>query len=302
MRMADDQLMRALLFVPGSDERKLAKVGTFGADVVVIDLEDAVADEQKVPARATTRAAVATLGEVQAVVVRVNAMATGTMQADIEAVTCPELGAIMVPKVEDAAALTAADAALAAAEEREGMEVGSVRLLALLETARGIVGCEAILAGAPSRTLTAVFGSGDFTTELGIEVTPQAAELAYPRARVVLAARAAGLARPLDGPFLDLRDDDGLVADSRRSRGLGFQGRVIVYPPQVAPAQAAYSELSEEEAERARRVVEAFEEAAGRGVASIRVDGRFVDLPIYRLARERLRLHAAYRAGPEASG
>lgn len=298
MRMVDDGLMRALLFVPGSDERKLEKVGRFGADVIAIDLEDAVADEHKVAARATTRAAVAAHGADQAVLVRVNGIATGALEADIAAVTCPQLGAIMVPKVEDTEALAAADAALAAAEAREGMEVGSVRLFPLLETARGIVRCDAVLAAAPPRTLTAVFGSGDFTTELGIDFTPEATELAYPRARLVLAARAAGLARPLDGPFLDLRDEAGLVADTKRSRGLGFQGRIVVYPPQVAPAQAAYSELSEEEAERARTVVEAFEAAEAGGVASLRVEGRFVDYAVYRLARERLRLYEADR--PEA--
>ena len=281
----ETQLLRSLLFVPGSDTGKLGKVGRFGADLIVIDLEDAVADEEKTAARATTREALPTYGPGQAVSVRVNSRPTGRMEEDILAVVRPELDAIMVPKIEDLETLPAVDAALAQAERREGMEVGSVRVLALIETARGIVECERILDGAPARTLTAVFGLGDFSTEL-----------LYARSRLVIASRAAGLRRPIDGPFLRLQDEEGLVADSTRSRGLGFQGRVTVYPPQVRPVQRAYSQMAEEDVERDRRVVAAFDEAIERGVASIRVDGRFVDYPIYNLARERLRLDAAFRA------
>lgn len=292
----DTQLLRSLLFVPGSDTHKLAKVGGFGADLVVIDLEDAVADEEKTAARTTTRGALASFGSGQPVCVRVNSRPTGRMEDDIAAVVCPELDAIMVPKIEDSETLPAVDAALAEAERREGMAIGSVRVLALLETARGIVECERILDGAPDRTLTAVFGLGDFSTELGIDLTPEATELLYPRSRLVIATRAAGMRRPIDGPFLRLQDEDGLMTDSARSRGLGFQGRVTVYPPQVRSVQRAYSQMPEEDVERDRRVVQAFDEAIERGVASIRVDGRFVDYPIYNLARERLRLDAAFRA------
>jgi citrate lyase subunit beta/citryl-CoA lyase len=221
------------------------------------------------------------------------------MEDDIAAVVRPELDAVMVPKIEDLETLPAVDAALAAAEERAGMAPGSVRVLALIETARGIVECERILLEAPARTVTAVFGLGDFSTELGIDLTPEATELLYARSRVVVAARAAGLRRAVDGPYLRLQDEEGLLADSARSRGLGFQGRVTVYPPQVGPVHEAYSAMAEEDVTRDRRVVEAFEEAIARG-ASIRVDGRFVDYPIYDLARERLRLHAAFQGRGEA--
>ena len=94
------------------------------------------------------------------------------------------------------------------------------------------------------------------------------------------------------GPYLDLGDTAGLLADTLRSRQLGFQGRVAVYPPQVEPMQRAYAELPEEELERARRVVEAFERSEAAGSASIQVDGRFVDYPIYERARQKLRLAA----------
>lgn len=294
----DAQLLRSLLFVPGSDERKLGRVASFGADVVVIDLEDAVAEDQKSAARALTREAIPGCGAGGALVtVRVNAVGTGRMEDDVAAVLRPELAAIMIPKVQDAATLQALDRALAAAEREQGMPDGSVRVLALIETARGIAGCERILASAPARTHTAVFGAGDFSAELGVDLTRDAEELLYARSRLVVAARAAGLAKPVDGPWLDLRDTDGLAADCVRSLGLGFQGRITVYPPQVETVHRAYSSLPVEEVERARRVVEAFEEAQARGVASIRVDGRFVDYPLYRLARERLMLADSFESG-----
>lgn len=297
----DSLLLRSLLFVPGSDERKLKKVASLGADVVVIDLEDAVADEEKSAARALTREAIPGCGAAGAVVtVRVNSIGTGRMEEDVAGVVRPELAGVMIPKVEDTETLPALDAELAAAERENGIEPGTLRVLALIETPRGLVECERILAGAPERTHTAVFGLGDFSTELGIDLTRDATELHYARSRLVVAARAAAMTKPIDGPWLDLQDVDGLAADCARSRGLGFQGRVTVYPPQVETVHHEYSWLPEEEIQRARRVVEAFEEAEGRGVASIRVDGRFVDYPIYHLARERLRLAEAYQAGGRA--
>ncbi len=110
-----------------------------------------------------------------------------------------------------------------------------------------------------------------------------------------MAARGAGMVAPIDGPYLDVENADGLLDDSRRQRTLGFQGRVAVYPPQVAVINRAFSELTDEEATRTRRVVEAFEEAESRGVASLRVDGRFVDYPIYYLCRRKLARFDAYR-------
>lgn len=295
------QVLRSLLFVPGSDEHKLGKVGGFGADAIVIDLEDAVADDQKLAARDTTRVAVPTYGDDTVVIVRVNGIGTGSMEGDVAAVVVAGLDAIMVPKVEDAATLTRLDAAIAAAEDAAGIPTGTIRVIALIETSLGVSRCEAILAGAPERVHTAAFGAGDFTTELGIDLTPEATEILYARSRLVIATRAAGLAAPIDGPWLRLRDTEGLEVDSRRSRGLGFQGRVTVYPPQVETVLRAYSMLTDEEVARERRIIEAFEEAERHGVASLRVDGIFVDYPIYRMAHDRMLRYDAWREAAAAS-
>jgi citrate lyase subunit beta/citryl-CoA lyase len=290
----DTQLLRALLFVPGSDRRKLARVDDFGADAIVLDLEDAVADEEKTAARATTAEALGTYAAGTVVTVRVNGRQTGRMADDIASVVRPRLDAIVVPKVEDVETLAEADRVLEQAERDAGLPVGGICMFAIIETARGLVDCERILASAPERLVTAFFGLGDFSVDIGVDLAADAQELAYARSRIVVAARAAGLAKPIDGPVLELFDEDRLVSDTLRSRQLGFQGRVAVYPPQVEPVQRTYSLLPDEEVERIRTVVDAFEEAERRGVASIRVDGRFVDYPIYNRARQKLTRHTAY--------
>jgi citrate lyase subunit beta / citryl-CoA lyase len=275
-------------------------VGQFGSDAIVLDLEDAVANAEKIGARASTRAALPTYLENVAVVVRVNGVHTGLLEGDIEAVVCPELDCIMVPKVESVETLRTVDSLVVRLEQERAIPKGQIRLLPLIETALGLVRCEELALSAPERVVTLVFGLGDFSVDIGVDLTREATELLYGRSRVVVAARAAGMAPPIDGPYLDIHDLDGLVENTLLSRRLGFQGRVVVYPAQVDPVQRTYSELSPDEIEQAQRVVEAFEEAEASGLASIQVDGRFIDYPLYHRACHRLLLHEAFVARSEA--
>jgi citrate lyase subunit beta/citryl-CoA lyase len=284
----EERPLRSFLFTPGNHARRLQRVADFGSDVIVLDLEDAVAAEEKDAARGTARAALGTYDERQIVVVRVNGADTGRLEADVAAVACDELDAIMVPKVEDADTLRSVAELLG--------DDGRIRLFGVIETAKGVVRCEEICAAAPQRVVTVLFGAADFTLDLGVDLTPAARELDHARGRIVVAAAAGGLAPPVDGPWLFLQDADGLAADSLRSRALGFQGRVVVYPPQVEVVQRAYADLPAEEAESARRIVAAFEAALAEGVASIQVDGRFVDYPLYERAKRKLRLYEALHA------
>lgn len=291
--------LRSALFVPGGEPRKLAKATELRADLVVIDLEDAVAESQKTAARGAVAATLADLPAVP-LAVRVNGANSGRLAGDVDAAVAPGLRCLVVPKVADADVLAFVDERVAVAERRAGLNRGAVALLALIETARGIAHCERILAQAPARLLTAVFGSVDLGSDLGVDPGEDGVELLFARSRLVVAARAAGLARPLDGPFMDVRDEDGLAADCAKSRRLGFQGRVLVHPAQIGPAERAYSWLSDDEREHARRVVSEFEAAERGGSAAITVDDRFVDYPVYHRERERLRLFDAYRESVEA--
>jgi citrate lyase subunit beta/citryl-CoA lyase len=295
MNGADDRPLRSLLFAPGNHARKLEKVGRFGADAIVLDLEDAVADAEKDAARELVRAALPTYDPTVVRTVRVNGAETGRIEDDVRSVVCPQLDCLMVPKVEHPETLASLDSLLAELEREQAMPAGHIRLLSLIETAKGLVRCEEIALAAPRRLLTLVFGLGDFSVDVGVDLTDDAVELLYARSRVVVAARAAGLRPALDGPYLDLQNIAGLVADSRRSRQLGFEGRVVVYPPQVEHVHRAYSDLPSEDLARARRVVDAFEAAEASGSASIQVDGRFVDYPIYERAKRKLRLYESLK-------
>lgn len=286
--------LRTLLFVPGNDERKLGKAGTAGADLVVIDLEDAVAEASKTGARATASEAVGHISQSAAVAVRVNGLETGRLQDDITAVAHAGLSAIVVPKVEAPDSLAVAEETLAGCERNGALPPGTVVVIALLETPLGIARCDEILLGAPECTVAVMFGVADFSAALGIEPTAEGMELLYARGRLIVAARAAGMAATIDGPYLRIDDSEGLLNDSRRSRALGFQGRVALHPSQVAPINQAFSELSPEQLALARQIVEAFETAEAEGTASIRVGGRFVDYPVYEQARAKLRRHEAH--------
>ena len=293
----NDRTLRSLLFAPGNHARRLEKVGQFGSDAIVLDLEDAVADAEKDLARTMVREAVATYAEPTIVMVRVNSHETGRMEEDTIAVVCERVDCLMVPKVELPETLPRVDALLYGLERERGLEVGSVRLLPIIETAKALVRVDEIASAAPERVLTLAFGLGDFSTDLQVDLTQDATELLYARQRIMVAARACGMRAPIDGPYLDIKNLEGLEEETRLSRQLGYEGRVVVYPMQVDVVQRVYAELSDEEAARAQNVIEAFEAAEGSGSASIQVDGQFVDYPIYDRARQKLRLHRAARAG-----
>lgn len=290
-----DRLLRSILFVPGNDRRKLERATRAGADLVVVDLEDAVAESEKTAARAVAAEAIPRLAESVDAAVRVNGADSGRLEDDIAAVIGPGLSAVVVPKVESPGVLRRADQVIGRPDSLPEGSRGTIALIALLETPLGIARCESILLEAPERTVTAMFGLADFSAALGVDLTAEGTELLYARSRLVVAARAAGMPAPIDGPYLRLDDAEGVLADSRRSRALGFQGRVALHPRQVDPINRAFSDLSQEELEAARRIVAAFERAESGGAASIRVDGRFVDYPVYELARAKLRRHEGYR-------
>lgn len=292
----NDRTLRSLLFAPGNHSRRLEKVGTFGSDAIVLDLEDAVADAEKDAARQMVRDALPTYDDATIVMVRVNSHETGRMEEDTVAVVCADVDCLMVPKVEIPETLPRVDALLYGLERERGLEVGSVRLLPIVETAKGLVRVNEIAAAAPERVLTLAFGLGDFSTDIQVDLTQDATELLYARQRIIVAARSVGMRAPIDGPYLDIPNLEGLEKETWISRQLGFEGRVVIYPKHVDTVQRVYAELSDEDAEQAAKVIEAFEQAEADGLASIQVEGMFVDYPLYDRARQKLRLHEAARA------
>lgn len=277
--VTDDWLFRSLLFCPANEPRKVARLTQSGADAVVLDLEDAVADAHKIAARSAARAALPTLAGVTRCV-RVNSFETGLTAGDVAAVVCSELDAIVLPKAETAQDLRRLDRLIARAEAASGVRPGAVRVIAIVETCAGIAAA-AELAAAGARLCRFVFGAGDLATDLDLPTIRGdfAPALAYGRAKIVYDARAAGLPPPVDGPYLRVRDLEGLARDSAVARALGHGGRLCLHPDQVPVVNRIFAPDADEVA-FARKVVAAFAEAERAGSASIMVEGVFVDYPI----------------------
>lgn len=280
--------LRSFLFVPGTEREKIAKLDRFAPDVGVIDLEDAVAVSEKARARAVAREVLEEGSVRTPLFVRVNGLRSGLAEDDIAAVVTRGLVGVQLPMVETADDLRAADALIGAAERAEGLRPGAVRVLARFETARAIAGCVETLQAAPPRVLTAGVGLGDLAKDLGVNFDPVSPLAVHARVAVAIAVRAADMCRPIDGVYPDLHDLQGLESDTRMSRSLGYQGRLAVHPRQVDVIGSVYGRLSDEERQGARRIVEAFERAEAEGRASIEVDGRLVDYPVYAGAKARL--------------
>lgn len=270
---------------------------TLGADAVILDLEDAVATAEKPATRALVVEALARPRRCRGYV-RVNALSTEWGYGDLVAVVQPGVDGIVLPKVESADQAKTADWLIAQLERERGLPIGGIDLLPIIETGLGFANLEAI-ARSGTRVKRLSFGAGDFTLDLGIAWSPEESELLPYRTAFVVTSRAAGLEPPLDTVWIHLHDADGFRRSAALVKALGFQGKLCIHPDQVPPANAVFTPTDEEVA-RARRVVEAFAEAEEKGLASIQVDGRFVDYPIVYLAQRLLAKAEAIAASSRA--
>ena len=287
--------MRTWLFAPGNHPRKVEKVFTVGADAVVLDLEDAVALEQKT----ATRAAVVEALKARPIranrgYIRVNAVDTDFCYGDLQEVIGPWMDGILLPKVESARQLQTVDWLMAQIERARGMQVGTLDILPIIETGRGLAAIDDI-ARAQTRVKRLSFGAGDFTNDMRMVWTPDENELAHARATIALASRAAELEPPIDTVFIDLQDRKHLKKSACTALSLGYRGKLCIHPTQVEPVNTIFTP-SPEEVARAKKHVEAFTAAEAKGSASIQVDGYFVDYPIIEKAQRTLDLMAAIEA------
>ncbi|MDQ6881851.1 MAG: CoA ester lyase [Pseudomonadota bacterium] len=274
--------MRSLLFAPGNHARRVEKALGLAADGVILDLEDAVAISEKAATRPTVVEALSKL-RTGKLYVRVNALATEWCHGDIGAVVRAGLDGVILPKVEHAHELRTADWLIANLERERGLPVGAIDLIPIIETALGVSNLTSICRSG-TRVKRLAFGAGDFTLDMGMVWSRSEAELLPYRSACVLESRAAGLEPPLDTVWADLRDDEGFVASARHAALIGFQGKMCIHPDQIAGANAAFSP-DEAAVTQARRIVEAFDKAEAQGLASIQLDGQFIDYPIVQRAR-----------------
>jgi citrate lyase subunit beta / citryl-CoA lyase len=273
--------MRSLLFAPGNHARRVEKALTLAADGVILDLEDAVAISEKAATRPIVIEALAK-PRTGKLYVRVNALTTEWCYADIVAVVQAGLDGIILPKVEHGHELRTADWLIGNLERERGL-ANSIDLIPIIETALGISSLSSICRSG-TRVRRLAFGAGDFTLDMGMVWTRNESELLPHRAACVMESRAAGMEAPMDTVWADLRDTEGFVASARHAAALGFQGKMCIHPDQIAATNAAFSP-DEAAVAQARRIVAAFDKAEAEGLASIQLDGQFIDYPIVQRAR-----------------
>lgn len=273
---------RTFLFAPGNHSRKVEKVFDAGADAVILDLEDAVAISEKPATRAVVVEALQKPRRCRGYI-RVNALDTTFCFEDIEAVVAAGVDGVILPKVERAADLQMVDWMMTGLEKRRGLAVGSIDLIPILETGKGLAEARSIAGAGIARMKRLSFGAGDFTRDMGMEWTMMEAELAPYQAEVVLASRIHKLEPPLDTVFIHLREEEAFAKSCERAKNMGFQGKLCIHPVQIGTANAMFAP-SAEEAAFARKVIAAFAEAEAAGSASIQIDGYFVDYPIVQKA------------------
>lgn len=273
---------RSFLFAPANHPRRAAKAITLPADAAILDLEDAVAVAEKPGAREIALGVLRQPRRSRGYV-RVNALGTEWGYGDLVAMVAPGVDGIVLPKLESADEIRTADWLIGALERERGLPAGSIDLMPLVETAAGLMNIAAI-ARAGTRVKRLAFGAGDFTLDLDMSWSRAEQELLPYRSAFVVASRAAGLEPPVDTVWVDLQDGDGFRQSAKQARALGFQGKLCIHPDQVPVVNEAFAPDAESVA-RARRVIAAFEEAERQGLASIQLDGRFIDYPIVYAAR-----------------
>lgn len=272
---------RALLYIPGDDERKIAKATTLDVDCICLDMEDGVALNRKQAARETIAKALSAqnFGRAERLA-RINRIGSGLEQADLAAVLPARPDGIVIPKVEDAGQVQWASAQITAA----GYRIEEMGLICMVETALGIVHLASI-ASADPRLQALIFGAEDLAGDIGARRTPAAWEVFYARSAIVTHAAAFGL-QAIDMVYVDFQDEEGLRREARQGAEMGFAGKQVIHPRQIVPVQEAFTP-SDVEISQALRLVEAFAAHQASGQGAFALDGKMVDAPVVKAA-ERL--------------
>lgn len=278
------RLIRSWMFVPGDRQRMIDKAMVLNPDAVIFDIEDSVTPENKSKARGLISEALGRPKGGPARFVRLNGLDSVWTNKDLEAVVRNGLAGLMIPKVHSVDNLTEFEGRLSKYESDAGLPAGSVRLVAVIESARGLVNAAAIADSSP-RLAALMFGAEDFALDLGIisSQVRDAGDMLYARSAAAVAAASAKL-QAIDRIVKDITDLEGLQRDTLQAAELGFTGKAVIHPHQIETVHRAFSP-SEEEVAWARRVVSAYEEASALGDGALAVEGRLIDWPIVEQAR-----------------
>ena len=275
---------RALLYMPGDDRRKIEKSTTLGVDSICMDMEDGVAANKKSEARAVIAQAMKELdfGKSERCI-RINSVGSGMEKYDLAAALATNPDAIVVPKVESAEQVKWVSDHIETYELSSNKNIGSIRLLVGVETAKGILNLKEI-AGADKRLEAIIFGGEDFAASVGAIRTKDGTELLYARQATVTACAAYDL-QAIDIVFIDFKDPEGLRAEAEQGAGFGFSGKQIIHPNQVSAVQEAFTPSADAIA-YAKRIVESFESSQKEGRGAYALDGKMIDMPLLKNAQK----------------
>lgn len=282
-------MRRTMLFLPGNTPNMLMNGGLLGADSIILDLEDAVAPDQKDAARELVKNALTALdfGKCE-IIVRINSLETPYWELDLEEILPLKPDVIMPTMVSGSQYIEKLVKKMDEIETRCGIPVGSTKLIPLLETAIGIERAYEI-AVSTERMAALYLGAEDLTADLRCQRTKEGKEIAYARGRLVCAARAAGI-EAYDTPFTDVEDLEGLEADARLAKALGYTGKAVISPRHIDCVNQVFSP-SEKEIAYARDIFEAIRVAQEQGKGAISLRGKMIDAPI--VLRAKIILDAA---------
>ncbi|MDO8211718.1 CoA ester lyase [Conexibacter sp. CPCC 206217] len=293
---------RSLLSTPGNRPAMLAKALTCGADAIVADLQDSVPAGEKEHAREAVRELIERRGSGAAsasgaadapgasateILVRANSAASGLLADDVAAIVAPGLAAVQLPQAESPGDVLTLARLLDDAEAAAGLAPGSVEILVSLESAIAVLRAFEILSASPRvvATMPGIAENGDLEHDLGAVYTPDEVGTFHARAHVLLAARAAKLAHPVDGVYARVADEDGFVASATLARRLGYRGKKVIHPRHVPLANRIFQPTAAE-LDFSARVLAALDAAEARGGGATVVDGRMVDVAMAATARQ----------------
>jgi len=279
------RVRRALLFMPGDDSRKIEKGALLDVDAIIMDLEDAVAPARKEFARHTVAESLRSLSFGRSErIVRLNPPSMAEMcRADFDAVAAERPDALMLPKIESADQVRLVDHWLSEVENARGWPLGEIGLIAIVETALGVVRLPEI-ASSTSRLVALAFGAEDLAGDMGAQRTLEAWEGFYARSAVVLHAKAFGL-QAIDTPFVDFKADEAvLYAEAERAMQMGYTGKLTIHPRQVPVVQQVFTPTAAQ-IDRARQLIDQFDLHKTSGIGVFAFEGKMVDMPMIRAAQ-----------------
>jgi citrate lyase beta subunit len=279
------------------------KAATLPMDAAIFDLEDAVSIDDKETARVIARDVIGLVKKRGAgTFVRVNSLNTGLTLEDVKSTAVRELDGLILAKTETGSDVARLCRIISRVERSSKIKTGSMRVIPLIETAKGVLNSFEI-ASANERVVAVGFGAGDYYRDLGRDITSisrEENELLHARCQIVNASRATGV-QAIDTPFLgSLTDKEAFLAEVRLAARLGFRGKQCIHPAQIQPINSSFSP-SVEEVDRARRIVEAFEQAESKGLGVMSFEGKMVDRMNYRQARDLLENAQMIEAREKAS-